>query len=248
MKKEILFGIHPVKEALRAGKRKIFEIFVTRQSLQGRARAIADKAAGKGIPVTVMEPSGLKKLTGSSHHQHIGAKVSIFKPASLNDVLKKNKKSKKSKDPFLLILDSILDVHNMGALIRTALCAGTDGVIIPKNRSAKPLPAVSKASSGAMEHMGIVEVVNLKNTIQNLKKRGIWAVGLDMAGDITIFEADLKGPLAVIIGGEEKGIRPIVKKECDFLAQIPQKGPLDSLNASVAGAVIMYEALRQRKK
>ncbi len=242
MKKEILFGVHPVMEAFKAGKRKIFELFVTRQNPGGRIRAITDKAEKKSIPINVTDPARLKKITGSSRHQQIGAKVSAFKPASLKDMLKKN------KEPFLLILDSILDVHNMGALLRTALCVGADGVIIPKNRSAKPVPAVSKASSGAMEHILIAEVVNLKDTVRRLKESGIWVTGLDTRGNMTIFEADLKGPLAVVIGGEEKGIRPIVKKECDFLAKIPQKGPLDSLNASVAGAVIMYEALRQREK
>jgi len=150
-------------------------------------------------------------------------------------------------DLFLLLADSISDTHNLGALIRTALCAGVDGVIIPKDRAAAPLPSVSRASAGALEHMPVVQVTNLVNTIAELKEKGMWIAGMAADADQSLFESNLTGPLALVIGGEEKGIRPLVRKHCDFLIRIPQEGQIDSLNASVAGAVVMYEAYRQRK-
>ena len=149
---------------------------------------------------------------------------------------------------FILILDQVVDTHNLGALIRTAVCAGVQAVILPKDRSALPTPAVSKASAGAMEHMKIVQVVNIVNTIKELKQEGLWIAGLDSEGEKSVFDADFTIPTALVIGGEEKGIRPLVKKHCDFLVSIPQKGPIDSLNASVAGAIVMVEVLRQRGK
>ncbi|MDM8539097.1 23S rRNA (guanosine(2251)-2'-O)-methyltransferase RlmB, partial [Desulfobacterales bacterium HSG17] len=145
-----------------------------------------------------------------------------------------------------LILDSIVDTHNLGALIRTAQCVGISGIIIPKDRAAGPTPGVSKASAGALEHVSLIQAVNLVNIIKELKKKGIWIFGLTPDARQSFFEQELKGPVAIIVGGEEKGIRPIVKKQCDFLVSIPQKGHIDSLNASVAGAVVMYEAFRQR--
>ena len=144
------------------------------------------------------------------------------------------------------MLDSILDPQNLGGLIRTAVCAGVDAVILPKDRSATPSPAVSKASAGALEHARVIQATNLVRSMALLKEAGIWITGLDRAGDPSIFQSDFNGPVALVVGGEEKGIRPLVKKHCDFLATIPQQGPIDSLNASAAGAVAIYEAFRQR--
>jgi 23S rRNA (guanosine2251-2'-O)-methyltransferase len=150
-------------------------------------------------------------------------------------------------NPFLLLLDNIMDPHNLGALIRTALCVGIDGVIIPKDRSAQPSPTVSKASAGALEHISLSRVTNMVDTIKMLKKNGLWIAGMDKMSTESIFTCDLKGFNAIVIGGEGKGVRPLVKKHCDILLSIPQIGPLDSLNASVAGAVAMYEIFRQRQ-
>jgi 23S rRNA (guanosine2251-2'-O)-methyltransferase len=152
----------------------------------------------------------------------------------------------RSETPFLLLVDSIQDPRNLGALIRTAICAGIQAVVIPKDRAAGPLPSVSKASAGALEHMVVTRVTNLASAMDAIRKAGIWIAGLDINASTTIFASDLTGPLALVVGGEEKGLRPLVKKKCDQTVVIPQTGAIDSLNASVAGAVVLYEALRQR--
>jgi 23S rRNA (guanosine2251-2'-O)-methyltransferase len=147
----------------------------------------------------------------------------------------------------LLLLDQIVDVQNLGSLIRTALCAGAKGVVITRKRAAHPSPAVSKASAGALEHLPVARVANMTEAIKQLKNTGFWIVGLGGRSGRSLFEVDLTGPLALVIGGEQKGIRPLVRRHCDFLAAIPQQGPLDSLNASAAGAVALFEAVRQRR-
>jgi 23S rRNA (guanosine2251-2'-O)-methyltransferase len=147
---------------------------------------------------------------------------------------------------FLLLLDSVVDPHNLGALIRTASGVGTDGVVITRHRSASPTPAVSNTSAGALEHVRLAVVTNMAETIKALKSNGIWVIGMDRRADRSVFDSDLSGSIAIVIGGEEKGIRPLVRKRCDMLLSIPQSGTIDSLNASVAGAVVMYEVYRQR--
>jgi 23S rRNA (guanosine2251-2'-O)-methyltransferase len=146
----------------------------------------------------------------------------------------------------ILILDQIQDPQNLGALLRTALCAGVDQVIVPKDRAAGATPAVSRASAGALEHIRMSQVVNLANIIQELKERGLWVFGLDRDGRVSIYSTDFSVPMALVIGGEGKGIRPLIKKSCDDLIFIPQAALLNSLNASAAGAVVLYEAFRQR--
>ena len=146
------------------------------------------------------------------------------------------------------MLDNIQDPQNLGAIIRTALCVGIHGVIVPKDRSASPTAAVSKASAGALEHIHLVRVTNLVHTIKHCKASGLWVMGLQKDAAQAIYAADLSGPIALVLGGEQKGIRRLVKKNCDFLVSIPQQGTLNSLNASVAAAVAMYEAFRQRHR
>ena len=175
----------------------------------------------------------------------MGAKVSAYPWGTVDDILAS--RSAAWKDPFVLILDQIVDPQNLGALTRTAHCAGVHGIVIPKDRSAPPSAAVSKASAGALEHICLARVANLVGTIKVLKKAGLWIAGADRGGHHDLFVVDLKGPLALVIGGEEKGLRPLVKKQCDLMVAIPQTGPIGSLNASVAAAVIMYEIFRQRR-
>jgi 23S rRNA (guanosine2251-2'-O)-methyltransferase len=150
--------------------------------------------------------------------------------------------------PIVLLLDSVLDPHNMGALIRTACCVGASAVVVPRNRSAGPTPTVSKTSAGALEHVAFFQVTNLTKAIQRLKAIGLWIVGMQANAAQSIYQADLTGPMAVVIGGEQKGMRPLIRQSCDFLVSIPQTGPIDSLNASVAGAIVMYEIFRQRTR
>jgi 23S rRNA (guanosine2251-2'-O)-methyltransferase len=147
----------------------------------------------------------------------------------------------------LVLLDSIVDPNNLGAIVRTAHCVGADALVVPTDRAVGATPSVSKASAGALEYTRICRVTNLAGTIQMLKKKGVWVAGLAMEGSQTIFQADLNGPLALVVGGEEKGLRPLVRQHCDYLVSIPLRGRVDSLNASAAAAVVLYEAFRQRQ-
>ena len=243
MKTEILYGINPILEALKAKRRIIYEFFCADKTLSKRVKEIKINVEKEKIPVNKISAMDLKILTGTSHHQGVAAKVSLYPFKKFDDII--NSTSSNNK-PFILILDSITDTQNLGALIRTAFCVGINGIILPKNRSASPTPSVSKVSAGTLEHMPIICVTNISNTINLLKKKGVWVVGLDKNAKISLYNSDLSGPLAIVIGGEDQGIRPLVKKQCDFLINIPQQRDFNSLNASVAGGVAMYEALRQR--
>lgn len=254
MAPEYLYGIHPVREAIRAGRRRVFAIYVVPDKKadkkadkkpdkkRGQSDPLIELARSRNIPVKTISPADIRAISQGGNHQSVAAKVGPYPFVELSRVLG----GPDPQDIHLLVLDSIADVQNLGALLRTAICAGIGGVIIPRDRAADPSPAACRASAGALEHMRLVRVTNLSQTLKSLKKQGIWVAGADGAGSQSLYQADLSGPLALVIGGEEKGIRPLVKKQCDFLLSIPQKGPLDSLNASAAGAVMMYEAFRQR--
>lgn len=244
MKTEIIFGHHPVKEAMRAQRRKIHQIYISRDTPSQRSKKMIARAQTDRVPVEQLPADKMSTLTRTDHHQGIGARVSPYPTTDTRTLIDQARES--GQPPFFLIADSVLDPHNLGALIRTALSVGVHGIITPKDRSAPPSATVSKASAGALEHVNLARVTNLSRTINRLKEAGLWIFGLDRAAGQTIYAADMSGPTALVVGGEEKGIRPLVKKHCDLLVSIPQHGPLDSLNASVAGAVAMYEGVRQR--
>ena len=244
VKREMLFGINSVLEALTAGRRDFFAVYIAKKKISQRLKRVLTLAEGKKIPVERVEPSQLKSLTGTDQHQGIGARTSRFPLSGISDIIDNIRPD--DTNPLLLLIYNVMDPHNLGALVRTAICVGVNGIIIPKDRSVSPTPAVSKASAGALEHIHLVRVTNMVNTIEALKEKGWWIAGMEKASDRSIFLSDLTGHVAIVIGGEEKGIRPLVKKHCDFLMSIPQLGPVNSLNASVAGAVAMYEAFRQR--
>jgi len=241
---EILSGIHPVREAIAAGRRDIFEIYISKEKTSKRLQDVISLAESIRIPIIRLHPSSLQSTLRADHHQGIGARVSPYPFVQLLDILDNLRGGK--RPPFLLLLDNVVDPHNLGALVRTAVCVGVDGICIPKDRSASPTPAVSKASAGALEHVLMAQVTNMSKTINMVKERGLWIVGLDKASGESIYSIDLTSPVSIVVGGEEKGIRPLVKKQCDMLVSIPQTGRIDSLNASVAGAVSMYEVCRQR--
>jgi 23S rRNA (guanosine2251-2'-O)-methyltransferase len=245
MKTEVIYGIHPVLEGLKADRRDFHQIYVLDQKISKRIRQIVSLADSRKIEIKPIQRPKMKEITGTDQHQGIGASVDAYPLVELSDLL--GRLHRRQDDPFLLLLDNVMDPSNLGALIRTALCVGTDGIILPKDRSASPTPAVSKASAGALEHAVMVRVNNLVNVVKLLKKEGVWIIGLDQIADKSAFKSNLKGPVAIVIGGEGKGIRPLVKKNCDFLISIPQQGPVESLNASAAGAVAMYEVFRQRQ-
>ena len=244
MKSELLYGIHPVFEALVAGRRRVYEIYLDKEKNRGRLAQIESMAEARGVLKKSIAPGDFKALTGTIGHQGAAAVVSPYPQVTVHDILQTVQGE--DRKHFLLMLDSIQDPQNLGAIIRTALCVGIHGVIVPKDRSVSPTPAVSKASAGALEHIRLVRVTNLVQTIKHCKTSGLWVMGLQKDAAQSIYAADLRGPIALVLGGEQKGIRRLVKKNCDFLVSIPQQGALNSLNASVAAAVAMYEAFRQR--
>lgn len=231
-----------MREALRAGKRHIHKIFIRETKKTPRIADIRSLAEAARVPVHHLTQKHMDAKLGDSGNQGIGALSSPYQCVSLDDLLK----TSLQQNPLILLLDQVVDPQNLGALIRTAYCAGLNGVVITKDRSAGPSPLVSKASAGALEHISLTRVTNMVTTINRLKKEGIWVAGLEGSEGQHIFVTDLTGPLALVVGGEERGIRKLVKKKCDLLLAIPQAGNFDSLNASVAGGVVMYEAFRQR--
>ncbi len=243
-KQDLLFGFHSVYEALKAKKRKFYSVLISKNRSSNRIHKIETIARKRKIKIELVKPETLDRATAVSNHQGVAAKTSFFPIKKASEVVKLVQIEKKSC--FILILENIEDPHNLGALIRTALCAGVDYILIPKDRSALPSPVVSRSSAGAMEHADIFYITNTASILRSLKENGVWVSGLDALGDTFLFESDLTGNIALVIGGEHKGIRPLVKKECDFLLSIPNKGNINSLNASVAGGIAMYEAYRQR--
>jgi 23S rRNA (guanosine2251-2'-O)-methyltransferase len=243
---DILYGIHPVREAIRAGRRQIHSVILTSEKLPPRLLEIRDLAAARGIPVKTATADQLGSGAKNDRHQGVVAETSPYKVLDPKALWETG--DAEPTTPFLLVADSITDPMNLGALLRTALAVGVHAVITPRDRCAPPTPVVSNASAGALEHIRLVQAVNLVRTLQALKEKGFWIFGLDHRAREDCFHTDFTGPSALVIGGEGKGIRPLVKKTCDHLVSIPQQGAVSSLNASVAGAVVMYEAYRQRMK
>ncbi len=236
-------GRNPVIEALKSG-RDIDKILVAEGSNQGSIRKIVAIAKDKRIVVQYVNRSKLDSICDSRSHQGVVALVSAHTYKTIEYILDQAKKL--GEHPFVIILDEIEDPHNLGAIIRTAECAGVHGIIIPKRRSVGLTPIVAKTSAGAIEYMPVAKVTNISSAIEELKENGLWIYGADMAGDENYFEKDLSGPIGIVIGNEGKGISRIVKEKCDFLVKIPMRGKVSSLNASVATSVITYEVLRQR--
>ena len=246
MKSELLYGIHPVFEALAAGRRRIYEVYLDKKKKSKRLAKIASMAEAGGVKKKSIGPGDFQALAGAVDHQGAAAMVSPYPQVTLQSILQRGQGE--DEKHFLLMLDNIQDPQNLGAIIRTALCVGVQGLIVPKDRSASPTPLVSKASAGALEHIRLARVTNLVQTIKHCKTCGLWIMGLQQDAAHSIYAADLNGSIALVLGGEQKGIRRLVKKNCDFLVSIPQQGTLNSLNASVAAAVAMYEAFRQRNR
>ncbi len=246
MKFEILYGIHPVAEALKARRREFFEVYMSKNTESKRFEKALTQIESSQIPIKKVSPLYLHTIAKTEMHQGIGAKVGPYPFMNIGDLVERTPHGDHKQ--FLLMLDHVVDPRNLGALIRTAVCFGADGIVLPKDRSALPNPLVSKASSGALEHARISKVANLVNTIHILKEKGFWVIGLEKNADRSIDVADLTCDLAIVVGGEEKGIRPLVKKKCDDLVSIPQSERVNSLNASVAGGILMYEVYRQRQR
>jgi 23S rRNA (guanosine2251-2'-O)-methyltransferase len=245
VKTEVLYGIHPVYETLAAPRRRVYEVYLSKEKKAGRLGRIVSLTESRGIAQQTIEAGDFSKLVGTVRHQGVAARVSPYSLTAFADLWRTLRNQ--PGNSFLLMLDNLLDPQNLGAVLRTALCAGVDGVIVPKDHSAPPTPSVSKASAGALEHIHLCRVTNLVQTIKVCKNKGLWIIGLQKDAPQSIYSGDLTGSIALLLGGEQKGLRPLVKKNCDFLFSIPQQGPVDSLNASAAAAIAMYEAVRQRE-
>lgn len=236
----ILVGINPVTEALKA-ERPVDKILLSTVERGGRFGEIVALAKDRGIPLIRIAKEKLDSITGHTKHQGVMAYVAAREYVTVEDMLRNA-----GENPFLLLLDEINDPHNLGAILRTAEAAGVHGVIIPKRRSVSLTPTVARVSAGAVEHVPVARVVNMAQTIELLKEKGLWVVGADAKGPEIYWNTRLDGPLALVIGGEDKGLGRLVSDKCDFLASLPMVGQINSLNASVAAALMMYEVLRQR--
>ncbi len=245
MKEEIIYGINPVIEALR-GTRRAFELFVSGPGADKRLEKLLLLAKEKGVPVRQREKKDISRLCGSDYHQGVALKVEPFPYADLGDILDRWRQTGESG--LLLVLDGIQDPHNLGALIRSAACAGAHGVIIPKDRAVGVTGTVEKASAGAVETVPVTQVANISQCLDELKDAGFWIYGAAGEAAGSLYDQDLRGNVALVIGGEGEGLRPLVRKKCDHLIAIPVRGGVNSLNASVAGGVMLFEAARQRSR
>ena len=238
-----ILGRNPVTEAIRSG-RAIDKILVKKGRHEGSIVPIIKKAKDAGIVIQEVDKAKLDAVAGGENHQGIIAYASAHEYVSVRDILEKARD--KGEPPFVIICDRITDPHNLGAILRTANCVGAHGVIIPKRGSVGVNSTVVKTSAGAVEYTPVAKVTNIATTIDELKKDGMWIAAADMDGE-EMYRTDLTGSLGIVIGSEGGGISRLVKEKCDFTASIPMAGEINSLNASVAAAILMYEALRQRK-
>ena len=235
-------GKNPVRELLGSGA-TIEKISVADGSNDAEVRTLVQQARDKGVKVDFVDRRGLDKLSETGHHQGIIAFYTEFKYANLNDVI--NSEREKGKDILFVILDEVLDPHNLGSVIRVAECAGASGVIIPARRSATVNETVIRTSAGATAYMPVIKVSNLNQTIEELKKQNIWVYAADMDGS-PMTKTNLQGDIALVIGGEGTGVHSLTRKTCDGIISIPMFGRVNSLNASVSAGIVLYEAVRQR--
>ncbi|MCK8600733.1 23S rRNA (guanosine(2251)-2'-O)-methyltransferase RlmB [Desulfoferrobacter suflitae] len=233
-------GVNPVRAALQSGHIAILEMICSR--MDTRIERLVQLGRAKNIALRHQSRTELTKLIGHPHHQGIALLAAEFPYASLEEVMAR---STDALEP-LLVLDSIQDPQNLGAIFRSACFLGANGVIIPKDRAAQVSASVIKVAAGATAYLPIVRVTNIAGCLQQLKTKGLWVVGLDLEAQSTIYEVDLSVPLCLVVGNEQKGIRPLVRKTCDLLAKIAPRGPLPSLNAATAGAIALAEVQRQR--
>ncbi|HEY7126051.1 MAG TPA: 23S rRNA (guanosine(2251)-2'-O)-methyltransferase RlmB [Ktedonobacterales bacterium] len=242
---DYVWGRNPVLETLRSN-RKVYRLLLAEGTREAGVQDLLSEAERRHVPVEYTPRRRLDDLTRGAVHQGCVASVAPRDYASLEDILALAEQ--RGEPPLLLMLDSIQDIHNLGSLLRTAEAVGAHGLILPEHRAAGLTPAVDKSSAGAVEHLLVAQVTNLTRAVDTLKKRGIWVVGL--AGEATqdYDRVDLDRPLALVVGSEGKGISRLVREHCDFLVRLPMRGQINSLNAAVAGSIVLYAAWRQRAK
>lgn len=235
-------GRNAVLEAFRSG-RVIDKLFVQKHCEDGPVRTILREAKKHDTMVRFVKKERLDQMSDTGKHQGVIAMTAAYDYAEVSDILEKARE--KGEPPFIILLDNIEDPHNLGAIIRTANLAGAHGVIIPKNRAVGLTATVARTSAGALNYTPVARVTNMARTIEDLKKEGLWFVCADMGGT-NMYDLDLKGAIGLVIGNEGDGVSRVVREKCDFIASIPMKGDIDSLNASVAAGVLAFEIVRQR--
>jgi 23S rRNA (guanosine2251-2'-O)-methyltransferase len=238
-----IYGINAVSEALKARGRAFQWVGMAKERHDLRLQRLIEDCRRIGVPVRFLSRTELDRMAGNAAHQGVVAVTSAKQYSDLDDVVG----AKRGAYSFIIVLDGVEDPHNLGALLRTADAAGADGVIIPERRAVGVTGTVTKASAGASEHLLIAKVTNIARTVEELKDRNIWTVGLDERAKQTYDSVDYNMDCALVLGAEGKGLHDLVKKKCDFLVSIPMLGKVPSLNVSVAGAVVMYEIVRQRR-
>lgn len=240
---DLIEGRNAISEALKSG-RTLDKVFVADGDTDRALSRLAALAREAGAAVVQVDRRRLDQMSQTHAHQGIIAQAAAHSYATVEEILQRA--ADRGEAPLLILCDELSDPHNLGAILRTAECAGAHGVIIPKRRSVGLTAVVAKASAGAVEHMPVARVSNLASTIEDLKRQGIWVFGTDAAGTTDLYHADFQGPTAIVIGSEGFGMSRLVAERCDLLLSIPMKGQINSLNASSAAAVLLYEAVRQR--
>lgn len=243
MNEDVIYGRNPIIEALESGH-TIDKIFIQEGARHSQIGIIRNLAKERGVVYQFVDKRKLDRMTDGENHQGVAAFAAAHKYADVGDILAAARA--KNEPPFIIIADGLNDPHNLGSIIRSANAAGAHGVIIPKNRSVSLNSVVAKVSTGAVEYTPVARVTNIAQTIEKLKKEGLWICGTALEASEDYFEADLTGALAIVIGSEGEGISRIVRESCDFLVKIPMIGQTESLNASVAAGILLYESLRQR--
>jgi 23S rRNA (guanosine2251-2'-O)-methyltransferase len=242
---ELLFGIHSIDAALTHDPKNILELYFETNSDNPRVRELSERARELGLKPHSRDRAALDRMTGGARHQGAVARYKAPPPRTESDLYELVERAE--RDALLLILDGVTDPHNLGACLRSAEAAGVTAVVVPKDRAAGITPTVRRASSGAADRVAFFAVTNLARTLKALKDKGVWLVGLAGEAKDDFYKLDLKGPLGIVMGSEGEGMRRLTAESCDFLAQIPMRGDVESLNVSVATGVTLFEALRQRR-
>ena len=245
---EVLYGLHPVEEAVRSGGRRLDSVVLARERRDEKLERLAEMCRNAGVRISFEPRDQLTRLSRTDAHQGVVALVRERAFLSIEDLLAPKASPNGTEYKFFLALDGIEDPHNLGALLRTADGAGVDGVLLPERRSAPVTATVAKTSAGASEHVRIARVTNLVRSLEQMKKANVWVLGLDERGTPDYADFDFRTDCVLVLGREGAGLHDLVKKTCDHLLRIPMAGAVSSLNVSVAGAVVMYEAMRQRKQ
>jgi 23S rRNA (guanosine2251-2'-O)-methyltransferase len=246
---DLLYGVNPLLEALRAGERIPAEIVVAEGARDERLRELIELARTRNVTVKRVPRTSIDRAVGNTHHQGVMARVAAARYADVDDLVSSiGTRVGSESEPLVVVLDGVEDPRNLGAILRTAECAGVDGVFVPERRAAGLTDAVAKAAAGALEHVPVARATNLSRLIEELKERNVWVIGTVADASMSYTEWDWTRPSAVVLGGEGAGLHRLVSEHCDVLVNIPVRGKIQSLNVSVAAGIVLYEALRQRSR